>query len=56
MMICSYLVWGLLQAVLVAPPRGGGVGGMLPLYWEAPPKRGMVNSGETDTRLILVVA
>ena len=39
-------------------PAGGGVGvgGMLPLYWEAPPKRGMVNSGETDTRLILVVA
>lgn len=35
-------------------PAGGG--GMLPLYWEAPPKRGMVNSGETDTRLILVVA
>ena len=22
--------------------RGGGVGGMLPLYWKAPPKRGMV--------------
>ena len=35
---------------------GGGVGGIHPLYWKAPPKRGMVNSGETDTRLILVVA
>ena len=38
------------------PAGGGGVGAMLPLYWEAPPKKGMVNSGETDTRLILVVA